>query len=119
MVRATRLYDCHVATFAEHPELKARNLAPEEAEAIRLRWGLLHPDKNQNEADAMPVDEALELLADVRARKTAIEREALEVLVHATRSVGKGNDRRSALFKLGLLALLLVAGLVAVVISQF
>jgi hypothetical protein len=108
-----------VATFAERPELKAQSLASEEAEAIRNRWGMLHPEKPQNEADEMAVDEALELLADVRARKAAIEREALEALVHATRSVGKGNDRRSALFKLGLLALLLVVGLVAVVLSQF
>lgn len=99
--------------FADRPELVALHATPVEAEAVRLRWAKQHPEQPPNRADAMPPGEAVKLLEEVRERMAVMEREAVEVLVHATRSVGKGNDRRSALIVLTLLGLTMLAALIA------
>jgi hypothetical protein len=85
---------------------------PTEQEAIVLRWRHLHPEAAP---DALPTkQQSDQILADIRARASAIEGEAMKMLNQKMRIVSSNgaNSKQSAVSFLILIAALVIAALV-------
>jgi hypothetical protein len=82
-------------------------MLPEEREAVRMLWG---------RDDQIPSDEHARLLAEVRARRAAIEQEALEMLYSKLRE-GRRTPRRHMVFAFAVLAIGMAVSYVWILIA--
>ena len=89
------------------------NATPTELEAIQLRWRMKNP---QAPTDSHPsAEESEELLAEIRARAEAIEKNALHALKRATGNPASlsHNSKHVLLLYYILFAAIVICGLVA------